>query len=139
MQLVLDASVAVKWFLDEPDSGIARALPLSGFELIAPDTLLGEMANALWNAQRRNRLDAAAARRAVALFAGIKVSLIPAREVLPSAFEVAVTHGRTVYDSLYIALAIREDCQFVTADLRLYNALRDEFPDTVALLADLGR
>ena len=41
-----------------------------------------------------------------------------------------------MYDSLYLALALREECQLVTADERLYNALREAFPQNVALLRD---
>ena len=55
MRLVVDASVALKWFLDEPDSGLARGLITGGDELVAPGFLLLEAGNSLWLAQGRGR------------------------------------------------------------------------------------
>ena len=57
--------------------------------------------------------------------------------LLVSAFRLAIQHGRSLYDSLYVALALREQCQLVTADERLCNALRPAFGDTLLWLGDL--
>jgi predicted nucleic acid-binding protein len=48
---------------------------------------------------------------------------------LEEAYRLAVTHQRTVYDSLYLALSVREGCQFVTGDLRLVNAVGTALPN----------
>ncbi len=48
--LVIDASVAIKWVLAEPDSATAEALLTSGARLMAPDLLVTEVVNAAWNA-----------------------------------------------------------------------------------------
>ena len=55
MPLVVDASIAVKWVLPEPDSERARALILRG-DLTAPDLLRLEVANALWKQARRGAI-----------------------------------------------------------------------------------
>lgn len=136
--LVIDASVILKWFLEEVDTAIARALPQQGYQLVAPTSLPVEVANGLWNAQRRERIEPEDALSALTLLPGVKVILVDTAELLQHAFDVAVTHGRTVYDSLYVALAVREECQFVTADERLYNALRGSFPRSVVLLRDFA-
>lgn len=136
--LVVDASVILKWFLDEDDTPLARALPQLGYELLAPSSLPLEVANGLWNAQRRERAEPEDAALAVELLRGLKVSLVPIEDVLSAGYGIAVAHDRTVYDCLYVALALREGCQFVTADERLYNALRDALPGTIARLADIA-
>jgi predicted nucleic acid-binding protein len=51
-----------------------------------------------------------------------------ARPLLEDAFTVACTFNRTVYDSLYVTLAIVTNTQLVTADERLANALAAHFP-----------
>ncbi len=44
---------------------------------------------------------------------------------------------RSIYDSLYVALALRERCKLVTADRRLYNALSLAFSDTMLWVEDI--
>lgn len=44
--------------------------------------------------------------------------------MLASALEIALAHRRSIYDAIYVALALRENCEMVTADERLYNALQ---------------
>jgi predicted nucleic acid-binding protein len=53
--------------------------------------------------------------------------------LLPRALEIATLARRSVYDSLYIALAEREGCELVTADQRLYNSVKSQFPFVVDL------
>ena len=47
-----------------------------------------------------------------------------ARLPLAGALEIAMQMGRTVYNSLYLALAVAEGCPLVTADERLFNSLQ---------------
>lgn len=47
--------------------------------------------------------------------------------------KLAVKHQRTVYDSLYLALSLRENCQFVTADKKFVNAVVSSFPNIIWL------
>ena len=54
-------------------------------------------------------------------------------QLLNYAYRLAVAHQRTVYDSLYLALSEQEQCQFVTADARFFNAIRASFPNVVWL------
>ena len=55
MRLVVDASVAVKWVLKEPDSDAARRI-VDRAELLAPDLLWAESGNVLWRRQRSGEL-----------------------------------------------------------------------------------
>ena len=51
------------------------------------------------------------------------VTVFPSRLVLEGALEIALGTGRSVYDSVYVALAVALECPLVTADERLVNAL----------------
>ena len=39
-------------------------------------------------------------------------------------FAIALRTARTYYDSVYLTLALEQDCPLVTADRRFYNALQ---------------
>jgi predicted nucleic acid-binding protein len=118
MTLVVDASVAAKWVLDEGDSDRANALRQDD-DLIAPALIAGEIGNALWKAVSFKILtlpDALAAIRNILIpFASI-VPLEPLRE---PALQLAVELQHPIYDCFYIALAQRERVALVTADKRL--------------------
>ena len=119
--LVVDASVAVKWVLHESDSDQARAVleasAEGAFDLIAPSHLLAEATNAVWaRAYLRHEISVLNAQLAVALLRSANVTYSPIEVLVADAFELALAQGRTVYDCLYVALALREDCVLVTAD-----------------------
>jgi predicted nucleic acid-binding protein len=137
-QLIVDASVALKWVVEEADSDLAESLLRKNFEFMAPEFMEVEIANVLWKKHRRGDLSVEEVTAAQAIghqFPGI---LEPVAPIVDGALALALEHGRTVYDCLYVALALREGCQFVTADERLYDALRDALPGTIARLADIA-
>ena len=53
----------------------------------------------------------------------LEIVVTPVSLLLDKAFELACEHGRTVYDSIYLALAVEERANLVTGDKRLYNAM----------------
>ncbi len=117
---VVDASVAVKWFLPEAGSETALALRrahLDGRVLLhAPAFLPFEVANAL---RHHPLLGAGPVAAAVGHLFGVQVRLEPpAPEPLSRAVEVAYRTGLTVYDAAYLALAERLGCTLYTADER---------------------
>ena len=123
MDLVVDASVAVKWFAEEEDSGRA-ALLLSGDDrLHCPRLLASEVASALWRKVLRGELELGSARARLASLVQMPVSWHPDESLASDAMRLAFAYDRTVYDCLYLALAYRLDARLVTADLRFANAL----------------
>ena len=121
--LVIDASVVLSWFIPDTLTQAALAWRHAG-RLIAPDVLLVEGTNVFWKQVRRGALAPALAAGQLRRFRGAPIELVPARTLLDEAYDLATTYDRTVYDSLYVALAVQSDCPFVTADRRLFNALQ---------------
>lgn len=120
MTVVVDASVALKWVLDEADS--AAAVALLDEQLTAPSLWLLEAANTLWKLERRNQLTTQEARYRLRKLMEAPVSSAPFEEYLESAADLAAQMDHPVYDCLYLALALRENCDVVTADVRFHNA-----------------
>lgn len=138
-RVVIDSSVAIKWFFTEPDSAQAHEL-LAGhqagaLELLAPDLIYTEVANICWKRHQFQGIAAHDAQQVVQAFRTIRFQVTTAVDLLDDALSLAMQHGRTVYDSLYLALMVREGCRFVTADARLANSLASILPDIVPLAA----
>ena len=132
MKYVLDASVAVKLVLPEHDSDKALALEADFrnqiHDLIAPDTFPVEVAHALTKAERRGLLLPGQAAARLSRILVYPPDLMPYLPLLSRAVEIAALARIGVYDCLYVALAEREACELVTADLRLVTNLGTLFP-----------
>lgn len=132
---VLDASVAVKWFL--PPSGetlVAEALAiLDGYtkgdlSLLVPDLFWPEVANVLCKAVRLGRMSQVLAEDAIKSLSELHVAMWPSRDFLAQAFSIASNFRCTVYDCTYVAMAAASNRLMITADERLSNALAAYFP-----------
>ena len=123
---VVDTSVVVKWFVPEIHSGAARRLLALPHEYVAPDLLFAEAANTIWKKIRRKELTAEDGQRLVVDIGRIAVETVPCRGLAEDAHALANATGRTVYDAMYLALAVRLDTRMITADDRLEAALLDE-------------
>jgi predicted nucleic acid-binding protein len=117
--LVVDASVALKWVLAEPGQDAADAL--LDEDLIAPSLWLLEAANALWRRSLRGELSAGEAEERLSELFNAPVTSIPIEDDLAMAAALARRLGHPVYDCLYLALAVREQTQVVTADRRFWT------------------
>ena len=124
-RFVVDASVAIKWFVREVHSDEARGLLARADELVAPGLIYAEFGSILWKKIRRDVLGVDDAWLILRSFEAMPIESLPANDLLPDAFEIVLAHGRSVYDSLYVASAIRREIPMVTADERLYNATRN--------------
>jgi len=135
MKYVLDASIALKWVLAEPDAAKARQLRddfrNAVHELIAPDSYTLEIAHALTKSHRRGLVS-----DPWRLWGDVMTTLprlYPSMSLTPRAIEIATRARIGVYDCLYVALAEREGCELLTADARLINSLRPIYPFIIAL------
>lgn len=121
MSIVVDASVALKWVLDEPGKEAADAL--LDEELIAPALWLLEAANALWKRAQRGEITAEQARARLAELFNAPVTSTAIEDDLPAAADLADALGHPVYDCLYLAVALRENTYVVTADRRFHTVV----------------
>ncbi|PIQ84182.1 MAG: PIN domain nuclease [Candidatus Omnitrophica bacterium CG11_big_fil_rev_8_21_14_0_20_63_9] len=122
--VVVDASVAVKWFLPEPHAEAARRVLKGRGPLLAPDLIWAEVGNVLWKKVQRGELAPEAAYAILADFKHFPLQTFAAKALLDAAWELATRLRRSVYDSLYLALAISRNGRLVTADLQFFNALK---------------
>lgn len=121
--VVVDASVVAKWFFPEPSSDAARALLDTSARFAAPDIVFAEVGNTIWKRVRTGELDDVMATKMVSDIAAIAVHAVPSHALLEDAMGVAVGAAMTVYDAMYVALAVRLSTQLLTADERLYRVL----------------
>lgn len=122
--LVVDASVAAKLLFEEDGSAEAEAaLSAPGASFLAPDLLVCEVGSVIWKRARRGEISTAQASELFDRFLMLPVELRSARDVAPEALVVAMTLDRSVYDCMYLALAIAVDGVMLTSDARLVNAL----------------
>lgn len=133
--LVLDASVAAKWFLPRSGEPLAEeALALlrrfadGDVEFAVPDLFWAEFGNILWKCVRSNRLSQKSATEALTDILHYGLPTAGSRELADDALAIALATGRTVYDAIYVALAVQKDAAFITADERLVNALATHWP-----------
>jgi predicted nucleic acid-binding protein len=125
VSLVVDASVAFKWFLlEEAHASRAIALLQDGVALIAPDLLVAEVCNAAWRSARLGRISQAQVDEIAASLPQFFDKLASAAGLAPRAVVIAGQLDHPVYDCLYLALAEAEETSLVTADLKLLGKVR---------------
>jgi len=135
---VLDASIAVKWFLIEEHTDAALRIRGQPTSLHIPEFFFLEFGHVLYKKQRRNEL---AADECVQMLQGIQA--VPMQryrvtQLVPAAFDVALQLGSGLYDCIYLTLAAELDCPFITADRRLVNKVRrSELAEYILWIEDL--
>jgi predicted nucleic acid-binding protein len=117
--LIVDASVAAKWFVQEPDSDAAKRAGEAVDSLIAPELILAEVANVLWKKAIKRSLEPDAAIAVIHDLPKFFTQLIPSAVLARRALEFACSLKHPVYDCFYLALAEREDAPILSADNRL--------------------
>jgi predicted nucleic acid-binding protein len=124
-EIVVDASVAAKWVVEEEHSAEAIRL-LRSDGLHAPAHWRAEAVNVLWAKVFRGDLAAADADERMLVLNRAPIVDTPIALLMPRAFAISVAHSVTIYDSLYVALAEQRDVKFVSADVRLIRRLSDD-------------
>lgn len=119
MSIVVDASVAVKWFSDESKSKQAETLLAAADPIVAPDLVLAEIGSALAKKASAGIIPRPQAIDAVAEAPMYFDRLAPSSELATRATELAIELQHPIYDCFYLALAERENVELVTDDAKL--------------------
>jgi predicted nucleic acid-binding protein len=133
--LILDASVAAKWFLPSAGEPLAeeagvllRSYTDGDIEFAVPDLFWAETGNILWKSVRTGRFSGKSASDALTAMLHYGFPTVASHELADNALAIALSTGRTVYDAMYLALAVQRNADFITADERLVNALATHWP-----------
>jgi predicted nucleic acid-binding protein len=132
---VLDASVAVKWYVQEVHSEHARRVLASDSDLVAPELAPNEIGSAFLKKIRRGEMRQDIAPIALQHVVQ-RVRLVSVLDMVVHALAFALDHDRSIFDSFYVLLGMQERCPVVTADERLYNALHETFPGQLLWIED---
>ena len=124
-EVVIDASVAVKWFLPESHARAARRVLRGRRTLLAPDLIWAEVGNVLWKRLQRVEITRDVAWRILQDFKRFPLQTCSAKTLLESAWTLAAQWHISVYDGLYLALAVSRNCKFVTADRAFVDAMKE--------------
>jgi predicted nucleic acid-binding protein len=136
---VVDASVAVKWYVEEPQARAARRLMADGVELSVPDLFFAEVGNALVKKCRRDELSASEARSIAALLDALPLEVVATQSLLQAGIAIALRQRCSMFDAIYVALAEELNVSLVTADQSLVNAMQGSLlAGRVCRLEDLG-
>lgn len=133
--LVIDASVAAKWFLPSAHEPLSsEALDLLNqygagtLRFLVPDLFWAEIGNIFWKAARLQRWTNKDAEDALRVIRHRHIPTVSTAVLIEDALSLGIVFDRTVYDSLYVALALTSKTHLVTADERLANALAAHLP-----------
>jgi predicted nucleic acid-binding protein len=131
--IVVDASIAAKWYLKEAGSEEAAAILDSADALIAPALVRVEVTGAILRRYREGKLSAERAREACELWdadlAGGAVRLVPDDALIVPARAIAFQIRHTIQDCLYLAAAVEVgSTRLVTADPTFHARAVQAFP-----------
>jgi len=135
--MIIDASVLLSAFFTDEAQAQAQAIMhahASGRErLRAPALLVYDISNAVWQAERRGRITGAQVNEILQAVAALEIELIP--QAWGEMLTLARQYICSAYDVAYLVLAERLGEQLITADLRLYNAVKGKL-DWVVWIGD---
>jgi predicted nucleic acid-binding protein len=140
--IVVDASIAAKWYLNEPGSTDAATLLSSAAELIAPALIRIEVTGAILRHYREKKLSLERAKEACDLWesdlsAGA-VRMVPDASLIIAARALAFQIRHALQDCLYLAAAIEAgSARLVTADPKFHARAHPLFP-SIELRAGAG-
>jgi predicted nucleic acid-binding protein len=134
---VVDAGVAIKWYVPESDEAEAKRFLDPGFELHVPELFFPEFGSIVWKKSRvlkAPEMTTAEGLDTIRFLLGVTLTAHPMAPLLEAAYEIAAGPARpTVYDCCYLVLAEVLGCRLVTADRAFYNALKPSRHDPYLL------
>ena len=141
MNLVIDASVLIKFFIPETLSEKAATLnsrvAIGELRLVAPDLIFPEVGHILWKKHRRKELIRSEVKIIVDAIGSMPMEVEASKPLLPIAVDLGLACGIAVYDAIYVSLATVREMVLVTADRKLAEIMqKTNFKKYVAWLGD---
>ncbi len=128
IRCIVDASVAIKLFIEQQESDQAEALfeklsiePVA--QLYVPELFYAECANVLWQYVRRVNYPATEAQASLARLKSLSLQTVAISDLVTEALAIAINHNISAYDACYVALSERLNLPLVTADQKLIRVL----------------
>ncbi|MFQ5739333.1 MAG: type II toxin-antitoxin system VapC family toxin [Acidobacteriota bacterium] len=120
---VVDASVALRWYVRASGSDAAVSILEGEDVLVAPDLVVAEVCNSAWKLVRAGEITKQHAARIAAAVPSAFSALVATPRLASRAIALANELDHPVYDCLYLTLAEQETTSVVTADRRLLSKL----------------
>ena len=121
---VVDASVAAKWFLPEPNHEKAKQFLRDEEYFVVPDYFFIEMESLFTKKVRQHLLTTSEAKQAIEKLNQLPLQKISWDRLRITAFHLAADFAVSYYDAIYASLALTTNATLITADLRLVNAVK---------------
>lgn len=122
---VVDASLVIKWFVPEIHAEAARRWLGASHDYVAPDLLFSEVGNTVWKKVRRKELEETEGQQLVTDLSQVAIETVSTRGLLEDAVALALTAGITVYDAMYLTLAVRLETEVITGDDRFVGKVAE--------------
>jgi len=128
MKFVVDASVILKWFSQDREKDLEKALRIREdfrarkIDLYAPGLLIYEAANVL---RYKEAIKDELILKAIDSIYAMDILIPVNHQIMKNALKLARQHEITVYDSAYLSCAQYSGCYLITADKRFYQKLKD--------------
>ncbi len=133
MNLILDNSIIIKWYLQFPkEEYIDIALKLKHLydigeiNLYSPAILNYEIGNVFSTAVRSKKLDISIAKENLNLFNNYGIIFYDLKEIYLDILDISIKYNLSFYDSSYVTLSQFLKYWFITADKRLFNNVKNE-------------
>ncbi len=128
-KIIIDASVALKWFLADEENGEKALMLLDTYvsdqmDILAPALLECEVINGLIVAMRKGRVEEGEIFKALEGFAHLKIDLRPITHLYSKVLKNSMDYNLSAYDACYLALAEAEETPFVTSDKKLFSSAK---------------
>ncbi len=127
MSIIVDASIAVKWTVEEKYSEHARLLlkNRTKITLLAPDLLLPECINALHKKVKNDEIDQTEVEKSLLVFTTGISDFIPIINVFQKSLSLSHSLNHSIYDCIYLATAYYIEGTLWTADRVFYKRLQN--------------
>jgi predicted nucleic acid-binding protein len=124
VRLVIEASVAVQWYVEEEYSDIAIRISHDASEMHVPNFFYQEVTNAFWRRARSGDIDAAIVPLWLDSLTDATTIVHDSRSLVHSAWQIASGTAMPIYDAGYLAVALAQKCPVVTADRAFFRQAR---------------